>query len=84
MPALIYRGSIADFLRPFIFLQVPNGELVFRHKHKVIFFYGRISPLSIFVVCTAICFLKRKMPSDFSYTDVGGKIQQLGKLVFKE
>lgn len=36
------------------------------------------------VVFTAICFLKRKMPSDFSYTDVGGKIQQLGKLVFKE
>lgn len=84
IPALIYRGSIADFLRPFIFLRVPNGELAFRlHKHKVIF-YGRISPLSIFVVCTAICFLKRKMPSDFSYTDVGGKIQQLGKLVFKE
>ena len=36
------------------------------------------------VVFTAICFLKRKMPSDFSYTDVGGTIQQLGKLVFKE
>ena len=28
------------------------------------FFYERIFPLFIFVVCTAICFLKHKMPSD--------------------
>ena len=48
------------------------------------FFYERIFPLFIFVVCTAICFLKHKMPSDLFYTDVGGKIQQLGKSVFKE